>query len=440
MTMMTAQFPLEIRLAQAIAARTWPHSSVASGWGSHGFRRMIVLPRSEATRKEMAPPGALKRMLGPNKENKERSADAYPPMPPTRQLNRTPPKQRSRTPPRENESMAASLPPTRMLPRTPPKQSPMQSDLSPTPQEQRFTPAPPPLAALIPDSHTPQSISQQTPPRQQEPPAPSPAATTLVVPAEAWLAMQAQLTALQTSQNDVKQYLKATLRLEHRRREHGAIRLQAAWRARLARATHPIVRVLHRRQAYRAREASVNISRVHLTVPAAAVYATDRLRPIALAVVDAQRLCRGFLVRRRLVRWHTHALNAALLQAAARGMRTRRRCATARLAARVARLEAMLAEERHRRKSQETFLRHLGKAVIALQPPRDQPPVAARAKGAHPAPDVPAQRDAAASSAPVVMVDLSAPLAEQPAPPLAPRGGSENAAASVLLSPTAYVL
>ena len=259
-----------------------------------------------------SPPSALHALCHPSAQRERRALNKEnpTPLPPTKQLPRTPPKQRPQlvhTPPKQEQP----TPPQNFvaaprLSRTPPKTR--------SPQEERFVAAPPPLSALVsPEVHALEQ--QQPPPPAQQltlpPPQPllpslpaqSQAVTqplpmnTLVVPAEAWLAMQAQLTALQTGQQEVKQYLRASLRLEHQRRQRSATRLQSAWRMRRVRTRHPLALTLMRRRAYRARARTLNVSRVHLTVPPPVVYAIDVLRPTALAVVDMQRLARGFLVR-----------------------------------------------------------------------------------------------------------------------------------------------
>ena len=207
------------------------------------------------------------------------------------------------------------------------------------------------------------------------------APTSLVVPAAAWHALNARLVELQDGQREVKAYLKANLKLEHQRRNSAAVRVEAAWRGALVRSYHPLALRLARRRAARAREASLTVARLHLTVPLlpemadlSARLRADLVRPVATALTAMQRFARGFLVRRRVALWRVQTRAAVRVQSAARGLRSRRRHAAAlgqhRLAARVARLEGELAAERSMRKLHEQFLRKLGDAVRKLEPSR----------------------------------------------------------------------
>ena len=203
-------------------------------------------------------------------------------------------------------------------------------------------------------------------------------ATTLVVPAAAWHAMQAQLAALQDSQQETKAYLRATLRLEHKKRERSASRLQAAWRGAYLRSWHPLACRLARWRAMRSRQRSLCISRCHLAAPPLPPATAGLARPVVVALRVLQRCARGFVVRRRVARWRAQTAAARRVQAAARGWRSRRRHGAAlqqsRLAARVARLEKQLEAERRTRVLHEQFLRRLGEAVKGLAaraPPAD---------------------------------------------------------------------
>ena len=188
----------------------------------------------------------------------------------------------------------------------------------------------------------------------------------LCVPADAWRELHERLASMEESQRDVKQYLRAHLRLERSRRESGATRLQARWRGIHVRWHHALGCAIRRRRFARERAKSLDASRLHCS-PVAAVVATSHAEKRAMRL---QGLARGFLVRRRVSLWRAQTSAATRLQSASRGLRSRRRHTPSlrshRLEMRVAYLEAALRSEGRKREVSEAFLRRLGEAVKAL--------------------------------------------------------------------------
>ena len=196
----------------------------------------------------------------------------------------------------------------------------------------------------------------------------------LCVPAEAWKLLHERLAAMEASNRETKQFLRAHLRLERARRERGATRIQAVWRARATRRSHPCaVRFAALRTAARRAKSFDAATRLHVSAPRATLRgatAALRMQRGRAPLPAVQGLARGFLVRRRVARWRLEWRAALRIQAALRGMRgrgtTRTALREAQLEARVAALEAALAAEQSARELSEAYLRRLGEAVRGL--------------------------------------------------------------------------
>ena len=215
----------------------------------------------------------------------------------------------------------------------------------------------------------------------------------LTVPADAWHAMQQQLSQLMTETSETKRFLRAHLRLEHDRRLRAATRLQSAWRRHRAATLHPLgARFTRWRRARRTR-LLLNTARLHVSRPALAserivAQAFSRRPPhqlvgstrwqqppavLAGSLLAVQACARGFLVRLRAATWRAQRAGAISLQRVSRGRQSRRRHAlafcvaqrAARLEARVLELQKELGRERRAREVHELALRKLWTAVFA---------------------------------------------------------------------------
>ena len=205
-------------------------------------------------------------------------------------------------------------------------------------------------------------------PQQQLLPPKSPAPLgSLLVPAEAWHAMEAQLAELRAETSECRRFLRAHLRLEHNKRNSAATRLQAAWRRHSAIAHHPRGRRLARWRTWRRSRLLLTPARLHVSRPPVVLF-----EAVARRLVPVQALARGFLVRRRAAAFLTQQAAARSLQAMARGRQSRQRHAllvrsarrAARLEARVASLADELERERRARQLHEKALRRLWNAVL----------------------------------------------------------------------------
>ena len=206
-----------------------------------------------------------------------------------------------------------------------------------------------------------QQLLPLAPPKSPAPPG------SLLVPAEAWHAMEAQLAELRAETSECKRFLRAHLRLEHNKRNSAATRLQAAWRRHSAIAHHPRGRRLARWRTWRRSRLLLTPARLHVSRPPVVLF-----EAVARRLVPVQALARGFLVRRRAAAFLTQQAAARSLQAMARGRQSRQRNAllvrsarrAARLEARVASLADELERERRARQIHEKALRRLWNAVL----------------------------------------------------------------------------
>lgn len=180
----------------------------------------------------------------------------------------------------------------------------------------------------------------------------------LCVPAAAWHAMEAKLAALTQESQEVRRFLRAHLRTEHVNRQRAAVRLQARWRGVLARTRHRQGSSLARWLRAQRRRILLSNDRLHASAPPPCA---DRATMAPL--LKSQALVRGFVVRRRVITWHTQHSSASQIQAVVRGRQSRRAHAVVirvyGLERRVQKLELQLGAERRAREAHELALRRL---------------------------------------------------------------------------------